>query len=74
MIEQWAPAKRKRKLKHAEPPTAAQQAKALRRAIALCRRATSDEARRLADGLAQRWTGCNCAQLMNKNHRTDELQ
>ena len=72
MIEQWAPTARKRKLKQAEPPTAAQQAKALRRAIALCKQATTDEALRLADELAQRWTGCSCAQLMSQKLRTNE--
>ena len=66
MIERWAPGKRKRKRKQAEPPTAAQQIRSRRYALTICRKATTDEARRLADELAQRLTGCNCMQLIEQ--------
>lgn len=72
MIEQWAPGKRTRKRKQAEPPTEAQRARSRRYALAICRGAATGEARRLADELAQRLTGCNCTQLISKQHRTDE--
>lgn len=72
MIEQWDPGKRTRKRTQAEPPTAAQRARSRRYALAICCGAATGEARRLADELAQRLTGCNCAQLMSQKHRTDE--
>lgn len=79
MIDPWAPGKRTRKLKLAEPPTETQHAAARSYALAICRGAATEAARRLADQLAQRWTGCDCAQLANSDtgthrekHRTDE--
>lgn len=66
MIEPWTPTTRRTRQRATPTPTPAQRATAHRNAVKLCRNATSDASRRLADLVVRRWIGCGCGDIIGQ--------